>query len=167
MGIRVMSDKKKCFKCGEIKPLSAFYRHKKMADGRVNKCKECNKVDVQKNYRANIEHYKEYEKGRANLQHRVEAREEYAQTDEGKKALARGRKAWEGRNPIKKGASTMVGNAIRDGKLIKPDNCSKCGNTPSRLHGHHDDYAFPLTVRWLCPGCHTQWHRDNGEALNG
>ena len=162
-----MSGTKKCFKCGEIKPLPAFYKHKQMADGRVNKCKDCNKADVRKNYRANIDHYKEYEKGRANLPHRVEARDRYAQTSDGKMAHSRGSQAWAKRNAIKKGASTMVGNAVRDGKLVKPDKCSKCGNTPARLHGHHDDYAFPLEVRWLCPGCHTKWHRENGEALNG
>ena len=162
-----MSDKKKCFKCGEIKPLSAFYKHKKMADGRVNKCKECNKLDVRNNYRANIDYYKEREKVRAALPHRVEARKRYAKTDEGKSSGNRAKKAWGKRNPIKRGAAIVVGNAVRDGKLIKPDSCSKCSNTPSSLHAHHDDYAFPLAVRWLCPGCHTAWHKENGEAANG
>ena len=34
---------KKCFVCSTEKPLNDFYKHKKMADGHLGKCKECTK----------------------------------------------------------------------------------------------------------------------------
>lgn len=37
---------KKCFKCGETKPLEDYYKHPKMSDGRLNKCKSCTKADT-------------------------------------------------------------------------------------------------------------------------
>ena len=55
---------KTCFRCGVLKPLTDFYAHKQMADGRLNKCKVCNKLDVSKNCKARREQYAAYNRGR-------------------------------------------------------------------------------------------------------
>lgn len=58
-------------------------------------------------------------------------------------------------------ARNLVRNALKRGTLIRPDTCSKCGDTPtpakdgrSRIQGHHHDYSKPLDVEWLCAKCH-------------
>lgn len=57
--------KKVCFKCGIEKEIGEFYRHSQMADGHVNKCKDCNKKDVKGNYETKIVDPKFVEKERA------------------------------------------------------------------------------------------------------
>ena len=149
---------KTCFKCKAVKPITDFYVHPAMGDRRLGKCKECTKKDVSANYRANIQAYKEYERSRAQLPHRVAARNEYAQTHEGREACRRARLAYVVRNPLKQAAHVLCGNAIRDGRLTRQP-CEVCGNGKS--HAHHDDYGKPLEVRWLCATHHSEWHKQN------
>jgi hypothetical protein len=56
---------KKCFKCGELKELTEFYKHKQMGDGYLNKCKPCTKKDVKENYSKNSEDQLYVERERA------------------------------------------------------------------------------------------------------
>lgn len=138
--------KKQCFKCGEVKVLSAFYKHYKMPDGHVNKCKECNKADVKANRKAKIEYYREYDRARGNRQDKSY------------------RDGYKERYPNKYRAHNIVSNSIRDGKLFRKP-CEVCGTT-ERIHAHHDDYLEPLNVRWFCAAHHHEWHAEHGEAKN-
>ena len=162
-----MYDSKNCFKCNIHQPLSEFYKHKAMADGHLNKCKTCTKIDVSKNRSENIDYYLEYDRARANVQKRVDARSAYSKTEDGMAAHRIARQKWIDSNKIKRAAQIMVGNAVKSGRLIKGVSCECCGKTNLRLNGHHDDYAKPLEVRYLCSSCHCKWHKENGEGLNG
>jgi hypothetical protein len=130
---------KRCFKCGGLKSLSEFYRHPKMADGHLGKCKACTKADVKKHYRATLPERHAYEKRR---RQRPERKKQQAEQ------LARHNE----RHPDRKRARQAVANAIRDKKLTRGP-CGDCGTTDG-VEGHHEDYSQPLKVDWLCRKCH-------------
>lgn len=52
-------------------------------------------------------------------------------------------------------ARKQVGMRKRRGTLA-PKPCERCGNPKAQTH--HDDYAEPLQVRWLCARCHGAEH---------
>lgn len=151
---------KTCFCCGKTKPLTDYYKHPKMADGHLGKCKECQKAATRANREENIEYYRDYDKSRAMLPHRVKARLDYLETDDGKKARKRAASNYRCKHPKARAAHIIVGNAVRDGILIRPQAYESCGYT-GKIEGHHDDYTKPLSVTWLCIPCHKAWHRTN------
>jgi hypothetical protein len=134
---------KKCFKCGQIKELNDFYAHRQMADGRLNKCKECTRSDVRK-HRLENDSVREYDRRR------------FAENHNGRKErMQQNVRNWNLENPDGYFAHNSVSNAIRDGKLIRKP-CEVCGSV--RSHAHHDDYSKPLDVRWLCAVHHARHH---------
>ncbi len=155
---------KTCKKCAVSKPLSEFYKHAGMSDGHLNVCKDCYKSGVKQNREKNIEYYKAYDNARANRPDRVEARRKYSETEAGKRAGAAAKARYIEKNPIKRAAHMMVGNAIQSGSLVRQP-CAVCGSL--RVHAHHDDYARPLDVTWLCQEHHAEWHRQNSPMFNG
>ena len=141
---------KYCGTCEEKKDEIYFGKRKASPDGLSHKCKTCQKV---------------YDKARSKDKHRELQRRIYSQTEEGKISGSRAKAKYIKKNPKKTKAQAIVCRAIRAGNLFA-EPCCECGTTES-VHAHHDDYAKPLNVRWLCAAHHQQWHRDNGEAING
>ena len=135
---------KVCFKCGEEKPLSEFYRHPTMADGDVNKCKDCARAYFCARRVSNADATREYEHNRGSLPHRI------AKT-------AANTRVYRAKNPEKYKAHEIVNRAIRDGKLDRKP-CEVCGSD-KRVHAHHDDYSRPLDVRFFCPVHHAEHHK--------
>ena len=133
--------RKVCFKCKEEKPLERFYAHPQMADGRLNKCKTCAKLDVRRDRR-------ESPKARAY------DRKRYRENPKRRELIRNGVKRRNAENPGKYRCRYALSNAVRDGRIKKPDRCSRCGEKAKRIEGHHADYTKPLEVAWLCSLCH-------------
>ena len=157
-----------CFKCGVEKHIDDFYKHKRMADGHLNKCKECTKNDTRR--RSQIEELKpkireakrlwaRSKRGKETTKARMLIGLSRTKSNEAKKRYAE-------KNKKKVNATSMVNNAVKYGFLIRPKECSVCNKYNKRIHGHHCDYDQPLDVIWMCPSCHSEWHRFN-KPING
>lgn len=131
----------KCKSCGLEKDPSLFY------DSNPRTCKECIKMRVRLNRKEKLEYYREYDRQRG-------SRQDYSYTKE-----------YREKYPNKYKAHVKVNNYLRDSKIIKLELCELCGSSEN-IVGHHDDYLRPLDIRWLCQGCHVQWHKENGEGKN-
>ena len=140
---------KYCNTCETRKKEDKFNKRKASKDGLAARCKTCQKV---------------YDKARAKDPAREEARRVYAQTEEGKLTTNKAKAEYRKRNPVKTKAHNVISRLVRSGNLERED-CEKCGSSKD-IHAHHDDYKKPLNVRWLCPKCHTAWHKKNGEGKN-
>lgn len=135
---------KRCFKCGEEKELSEFYKHSGRGCGYLGKCKECTKEDTRANRAAKVEYYRMYDRMRASMPHRVSL---------AKRVFT----AWKAKHPDRRTATIKLGNAVRDGRVVPWPVCSipDCQGKPE---AHHPDYSQPLSVVWLCPAHHKQAH---------
>ena len=141
----------RCKSCLMDKPMDAFY-----ASNRT-RCKDCVKASVNAYRQENLERVRAYDRLRGSMPHRVAARAEYKKTI----AYAQSHRAaalrWSEKHPQRRQASYIVGNAIRDGKLIPWPACSvpTCNGKPQ---AHHPDYSHPLDVVWLCDKHHKEAH---------
>lgn len=132
---------KECFKCNQVKPLTDFYKHPKMTDGHVNKCKDCYKNDVKGNYLINKQdaNYIEKERKRGRKKyHRL-----YTGTN---KANPISVKRWQEKYPEKRIASSKCSS------LKKPfENAEK----------HHWSYneEHYKDVIWITKKHHMKGHR--------
>jgi len=113
------------------------------------------KASVKANRLEKIEQYREFDRRRSSMPHRVAARKAYSTT----RAYADSHRAaairWAEKHPERRRASVAVGNAVRDGRL-KPTPCWACGE---KAEAHHPDYSRPLDVVWLCDTHHKQAHQ--------
>ena len=117
-----------------------FYKHPEMGDGYLSYCKACVKERLRHQRRTDPK-----VRERDRLRYRSNP-ERQAQL----KALSKTATQAERR------ARNAVSNAIRAGKLTRPDTCGACSK-PGFIEAAHIDYSRPLDIRWLCRSCHRRW----------
>lgn len=119
-----------CPKCKTLKPLSTgFYKAATRYDGVSSYCMVCHR----------------------------EATKQYDQSDKGKARISKRDAKAQEMSRHKLNARSLVRKAVREGKLVKPEACVNCGQL-TRIEGHHENYAKPLDVVWLCNICHKLRH---------
>ena len=136
---------KKCSCCGVERSESDFQVRKASKDGLTASCKLC---------------LKERDKIRDQSLERKKRKLEYQKTDAGKASAAKSTKKYQLTYPLSRAAHIIVGNAIRDGRLIKINECEICGSNKN-IQAHHSDYTKPMDVNWYCQKCHHEWHKEN------
>ena len=144
---------KKCRECGFEKELSDFYKHKKMKDGHLNICKDCTKKRVGSHRLQNLDRIRNYDRERGKLPHRKK------QNTERTRRIRR-------EKPGYYSAHQAIANAIKSGRIKKPQKCAWCGREHSQIEGHHEDYRKPLDVIWLCSPCHKIYHLGKGGKIH-
>ena len=136
---------KTCTKCSKTKDESEFYQSKTHRDGLASRCKECDKRKIA-----------EWDK--KNPGRKAETAVRWVKNNPERKAElnSRDRK----NNPEKIIARKAVYDAVRNGRLTRPEYCSSCFRE-CKPEGHHPDYSKLLDVKWLCKKCHVGVHSKN------
>ncbi len=154
----VKMDTKKCNSCKQVKVVGNFYWRKRRHQYRAT-CKQCINKLVRKRYYANqkreVERKRDYHVANRdaiairrhvyNITHRLQR--------------TKSRKVHEKAYPERVKAVTAVKDAKKTGALVV-GTCTDCGSSKKekKIQGHHDDYAKPLDVIWLCQSCHLRRH---------
>jgi len=139
---------KRCNKCLEEKPLSAFTPNKSKPDGRIYTCRICLNA---------------IRRGYQKLDHVQRRRQNWRQTPTGKASNLKSRYKYMDKFPEKTRAHNVVRLALKTKKILKTP-CVICGN--KKTEGHHEDYSKPFDVIWLCRNHHREVHRVGVEGVS-
>lgn len=127
-----------CITCQASKPDTEFYSPPSLKGKRFSKCKTCCASAAKKWQSSN--------RGNMYVNHT----------------------RWKHKNPermrIIKTAGSAVHNAVKSGKLTRPERCEQCGIAGVRIEAAHIDYAQALNVRWLCRSCHVRFDKENAKS---
>jgi len=167
---------KECRKCGQVKPLREFYRDGRRQDGHEGTCKVCRCAAARRRRRRDKArtNARQRERWRRDpLAARCKQRRRRARNPEVSRRASRRYEAthkearraycsaYRRKNRHKTRTHALVKAAVTLGVLVRGP-CEVCGARQGeggqRIYAHHEDYARPLAVRWLCARHHMQVH---------
>ena len=160
---------RRCNVCGEEKPIGEFplvKRKRGIGSAPRAYCKPCHAVasaDYDARHRQHVLSRKRAY-GAAHSDQRKEKMRTWYQAN--RDAVLLKEKA---RHSTPKGkVRRVVIDAVRRGRIQKPNCCEICGTEPGKmhLHAHHADYSKPLEVVWLCRLCHAKAGRSGAWAAS-
>ena len=133
---------KYCSKCG--------IEHQKQKDWEYEHSKKC--IEWRRKNDRSIQGKERYKRYRNTEKYRKYSQQRY----------------WSVSENIRK-AHYYVHNAIRDGKLVRPEFCEKCGiedwgKKRTMIESHHYkgyEAEYWLTVQWLCTNCHKKAEKES------
>ncbi len=64
---------------------------------------------------------------------------------------------WAQENPEKVAIQRKLRHKIRQGKILRPETCPKCG-VKAKIQAHHYNYEHYMNFIWLCSSCHKKEH---------
>lgn len=136
-----------CPKCRQWFPSSGFFHNKRSANDITSYCRKCHgECSIRTRDKETTRR----------LQRESERRQRQKDPE---RFRSRERLASRRRGYTKKvQCRSLLNNAVRDGRIERPDSCSVCG-TKGRIEAHHPDYEQSLRVLWLCPLCHARQQR--------
>jgi len=154
-------DAKACTKCGQVKPLSEFYRRAASRAGWRSSCKACDAAASAARYQRDPEHYRAANRipYARNREKTIARQIEYHRTPRGRAVNRTPVKRWQADNPHAVAARITVNSVRGAGVLVRAETGQAAGcECRSRLHAHHRCYGKKLEVAWLCQGHHKLVH---------
>ncbi len=113
-------------------------------------------MKTEKQQRLN-EYYLKYKHTESGKKARRRAEQKYKKTPKGQEVQRIANRKKKLKFPEKIKAQNAVHDAIKRGKLDRPWVCELC-KAEVFIEAHHNDYAKPLEIVWVCAACHKKLH---------
>lgn len=135
---------KTCITCKRVKNESEFHKDRSRKEGLSPRCKPCACAQTKRYYRSN-----------SGVWRRLST-----------ETKRRGNRRYNAKHPGRLRAHRIVDGELRSGRMKRGECERLSADCSGKVHAHHDDYAKPVEVRWLCARHHREWHKENGPGLN-